>query len=417
MRVLFHCGLVLASMTIVFCGEVFGQWTAIQQLHGVHVICLTARSDSELFVGGYPGVLVKSTDEGQNWRSAYGNLPADTILSLAFQGDYLFAGTSWGIYRSSDLGNTWQLSDFALPFTAEFASTDSALYAASQNGVFRTTDFGVHWEPTDHGIPVSTSIGTGVRVLGVASVPGALYVTMDLLKGAYLLRPGTSTWSFIGLEAHWCNPGALGAVDTTIFAGTWDGVFTYSGQDTTWMERDHGLTGSVDFFTNIDSLLFAYAGWGPKGDGGIFVTSNLGRNWTEVSDSILGTASINAILADKTYLFAGTQTGVWRMPIRDVVTSVGGSQAPLAEGFSLSQNYPNPFNPTTTIRYDLPRSVHAELKIYNVLGELVATLVDATQRAGQYDVTFDGARFASGVYFYRLQADDFTRVMKFMLIK
>jgi photosystem II stability/assembly factor-like uncharacterized protein len=86
--------------------------------------------------------------------------------------------------------------------------------------------------------------------------------------------------------------------------------------------------------------------------------------------------------------------------------------------FSLSQNYPNPFNPTTTIKYALPQSVKVSIKIYDILGRLVKTLVNNEFKdAGYYDVTFDGSNFASGVYFYRIEAGKFVQSKKMVIVK
>ncbi|MCL5737508.1 MAG: T9SS type A sorting domain-containing protein [Bacteroidetes bacterium] len=90
---------------------------------------------------------------------------------------------------------------------------------------------------------------------------------------------------------------------------------------------------------------------------------------------------------------------------------------PVPTSFALSQNYPNPFNPTTTISYDLPTRTNVTLMVYNVLGQMVATLVNGEQTAGEHRATFDGSRFASGTYFYVLQAGSFRSVQKMMLVK
>jgi FlgD Ig-like domain len=90
--------------------------------------------------------------------------------------------------------------------------------------------------------------------------------------------------------------------------------------------------------------------------------------------------------------------------------------------FALSQNVPNPFNPTTIVAYDLPKDAQVNLDIYNVLGQHVKTLVNEMQRAGRQTVTWDGtdnsgSSVASGVYFYKLRAGDFTDTKKMVMLK
>jgi hypothetical protein len=88
-----------------------------------------------------------------------------------------------------------------------------------------------------------------------------------------------------------------------------------------------------------------------------------------------------------------------------------------ATGFKLSQNYPNPFNPTTIISYQLPVSSQITLKVYDVLGREVATLVNERKAAGSYEATFDAGKLASGVYLYKLQAGEFVSTKKMLLVK
>jgi len=85
--------------------------------------------------------------------------------------------------------------------------------------------------------------------------------------------------------------------------------------------------------------------------------------------------------------------------------------------FRLTQNYPNPFNPTTTIAFDLYRPDMVTLKVYNILGREVGTLVDGRLQAGTYQVAFDGSGLASGVYFYRLLTPSHTLTRKMVMLK
>ena len=89
--------------------------------------------------------------------------------------------------------------------------------------------------------------------------------------------------------------------------------------------------------------------------------------------------------------------------------------APVA--YTVEQNYPNPFNPATTIRYSLPYKSPVQLTVFNTLGQQVASLVQALQEAGSYEVTFDGSGLASGMYFYRLQAGTYVNTKKLLLLK
>ncbi len=91
--------------------------------------------------------------------------------------------------------------------------------------------------------------------------------------------------------------------------------------------------------------------------------------------------------------------------------------AGLPKAFALEQNYPNPFNPSTMISYQLPASSNVSLKVFDMLGKEVATLVNARQEAGAYTVNFNANQLSSGVYFYRLQAGNFVATKKMMLVK
>ncbi len=81
------------------------------------------------------------------------------------------------------------------------------------------------------------------------------------------------------------------------------------------------------------------------------------------------------------------------------------------KGFNLEQNYPNPFNPRTTINYHMEVSAYVTLKVYDLLGNELAVLVDKEQQKGDYEVEFDGGKFSSGVYIYRVIASKNGRVL------
>ena len=149
-----------------------------------------------------------------------------------------------------------------------------------------------------------------------------------------------------------------------------------------------------------------------------------------VSNSVVGTGS--ARIGDNDNIILGTlgqpaigvltgpsninEVGFWNTT-GSVVTGIDGDLPGLPDTYSLGQNYPNPFNPTTTITFALPTESKVMLRVYDALGRVVASLVNRTMSAGSHSVVFDAGDLASGIYFYRLTADDFVQTRKLILLK
>lgn len=118
----------------------------------------------------------------------------------------------------------------------------------------------------------------------------------------------------------------------------------------------------------------------------------------------------NCISGDYSILFAGEVN-------QCDPTDVNSSFDALPETYALSQNYPNPFNPTTEIKYDIPTKSHTTLKVYNILGQEVETLIDEDKSPGHHSISWDASEYSSGVYFYKITADDFVETKKMVLAK
>ena len=100
-----------------------------------------------------------------------------------------------------------------------------------------------------------------------------------------------------------------------------------------------------------------------------------------------------------------------------IPTGIEEEKSHLAESFQLYQNYPNPFNPSTAIKYQIPKESIVTLKVYDVLGEEVETLVNQNQKQGNYTITFNASKFSSGVYFYRLKTNSITLTKKMLYLE
>lgn len=113
-------------------------------------------------------------------------------------------------------------------------------------------------------------------------------------------------------------------------------------------------------------------------------------------------------------LFAGIGVGYSKI---GTISAVNKDIDLAPKTYSISQNFPNPFNPSTVITYSIPVSSNVIINVYNVLGELITTLVNENQEAGIYKVNFDAQGLSNGVYFYKIQAGNYTETKKMLLLK
>ncbi|MHB9041582.1 MAG: T9SS type A sorting domain-containing protein, partial [Melioribacteraceae bacterium] len=155
----------------------------------------------------------------------------------------------------------------------------------------------------------------------------------------------------------------------------------------------------------------------------IFKSTDSGNTWTQFNQGLPNPADVGPIGTTIEYafgykikfVFAAVNNKIYKY--YDQTTTNIKSEDEIAYEFQLSQNYPNPFNPTTTISFLIPRTEFVSLKVYDLLGREVATLVNEEKLPGHYEVEFNGMNLPSGVYFYRLQAGNFSQTKKLLLLK
>ncbi|MBK8552471.1 MAG: T9SS type A sorting domain-containing protein [Ignavibacteria bacterium] len=147
------------------------------------------------------------------------------------------------------------------------------------------------------------------------------------------------------------------------------------------------------------------------------MSSNNGANWVKKNQGFNIIPGVYSILIGNGYIYAGTSgQSVWKRPIADI-TGIKLISGLIPSSFSLEQNYPNPFNPVTNLEFGISDLGFVSLKVYDILGKEVVTLVNEKLSPGNYKVEFDGSGLSSGVYFYRLNAGEFTETKRMMLVK
>ncbi|MDP2363587.1 MAG: T9SS type A sorting domain-containing protein, partial [Ignavibacteria bacterium] len=239
--------------------------------------------------------------------------------------------------------------------------------------------------------------------------------------GVFLSTNNGTSWTPTTLTNAYIN--AFAVSGTNIFAGTGtNGVFLSTDNGTNWTEVNNGLTSSNDVGTFAVSGKNIFAGTQMNG---VFLSTNNGTIWTEVNNGLMNT-DVRALAVSGTNLFAGTSNnffagitgdGVWRRPLSEMITGADDQIIEIPSQFILEQNFPNPFNPSTIIQYAIGSTQIVQLKVYDVLGKKVATLVNEEKSAGSYEISFNATQLSSGIYFYKLHAGSFVETKKMLLLK
>jgi hypothetical protein len=141
------------------------------------------------------------------------------------------------------------------------------------------------------------------------------------------------------------------------------------------------------------------------------VSYTLGSSWNASNCTFMAIVYKDSTLG----IFVSAIQQAIKHSVTDPLGIKNGNKIP--NEFSLSQNYPNPFNPTTSIKFTIPKDGEASLKIYDLLGNEVATYLEGFVKAGEYNALIDGANWSSGVYFYKLTTSEFTDTKKMTLVK
>jgi len=165
-------------------------------------------------------------------------------------------------------------------------------------------------------------------------------------------------------------------------------------------------------------------GYAMSDNSGSYSISGLAPGTYSISVDKAGFDEVGSQSTSVTYSNTSTPAGVTSVPVIQTVNfSISGTtSAPVSvtgavTNYKLAQNYPNPFNPSTTISFDLPQAGVTTLKVYNILGQEVATLFNGFEKSGAHQVLFDATNLSSGVYFYKLQSGSFVQSRKMVLLK
>jgi len=345
---------------------------------------------------------LKTTNSGYNWYSV--PIPDTTILFnlIIFPDTYrgFLAGEGNRPYRTTDGGSSWQRcqsdSNAFAGVPIQMIRFYDSLTGYACGGAFDRG--GVVWHTTDGGSSWVTKSVSPEPVFDLKIIsPTSLFAVgggfdNPGLCGVYYSSNGGGSWSFQNISCGSFS-GVLRAVAFRTPSEVW--VPLAPSATSAWvMSLDTGIERTWTCIYNSDSVSMYDA---------VFVTPTFG--WAA---------------GNKTNYY--NYTGALMKYNSAIIGIHGFSSVPGI--FSLSQNYPNPFNPVTTVKYEIPSRSFVTLRIFDLLGRLVATLVSEEENAGSYEAGFDGSNMASGVYICRMEArnshvdsPEFIQTRKMVLLK
>jgi photosystem II stability/assembly factor-like uncharacterized protein len=372
------------------------------------------------------------------------------------------AGWSSAILQTTNGGTTWNEQSSG---TSEFLMFESIHFGDDQNGcvvgsggkILRTTNGGANWSEITSGtsedlnavyfIDATTGWAAGYEKTILKTTDGGTsWITQSsgtypFLKDIYFINSqigwavggeilkttdGGVTWSSIWNDAV---STAVYFIDDQIgWVVGWDGaIYKTSDGGISWNLQTSGVTEDLKDVCFIDDLL----GWTVGREGIILKTTDGGNTWNLLESgtdknfySLYFVDEFTGWVVGSGGTILKTTTGGGITDVEEIKNKI----PVIPEHFVLFQNYPNPFNPSTTIKYEIPdptsagkqvwnNNVNVTLKVYDILGRELVTLVNEQQRHGYYEVEFDATDLSSGVYYYQLNAGTFIETKKMILLR
>ncbi|GAB1349185.1 hypothetical protein MASR1M107_13980 [Ignavibacteriales bacterium] len=426
------------------------------------------------FISGTNSAIYKTTNSGASWDSvAATGLPAGATFRKV---DFVDANTGWVfasapstltnfIYKTTDGGATWTGQSNGLPavsngqmYGAYMINANEGYGISYQPIPYKTTDGGTTWTPqalvdafsgflydikmadVNNGFAVGSSgrvykTTNGGTLWDTVSVPTRSYSfnSLEMINPQTLAVFGSTGTNFITTDGGltWATKNTSGA---TMQGSHW----SYDSGTNTWALFTAGTNGYILKNTlsivpvELASLSATVTGndvnlkWSTAtelNNNGFEIERKSGEgSWSKVS-FVKGNGTTTKI-TEYAYTDKGVKTGKYQYRLKqiDFDGSINYSYAIEVEvgtpmTFELSQNFPNPFNPTTTISYRIPETSGVTLKIFDVTGTEVMTLVNQKQEAGSYTINFDATNLASGMYIYKIESGKYNAVKKMMLMK
>lgn len=383
------------------------------QFNDVHFL-----NEEVCWIVGSDGLAIKTEDGGDTWQSVITNVQT-SLNSVFFSNELLgsIVGNDATLITTIDGGQTWVRENLSR------ISQSTHLYAIAINQFSRriigSGGICVQWLPINEDGDMDW-----VPIMSGGYDLNALFSIWEGRQTVFVGNNGTARFVYNRWEGITINPIQMPAIYDL------EDVF-YSNLNTGWIVGKYGAVFKTYSRTNYDLInllpvnrlntvffVDSLTGYTGGTSGSIFKTTDGGFNWTRINSGITNEITKIHFISESTGFIIGTNGLI--MKIEDGSGSPSFTELdenPIISNFELYQNYPNPFNPSTTIRYQIPESGIVTIKVYDLLGKEVSTLVNDYKAAGTHDVIFNAEELSSGIYFYSLQSGNFMKTKSMTVLK
>lgn len=430
----FGNNIIAVSSNAIFKSPDLGTtWQLITPIPAITLSTLFAVNDNVIYAGGQKGLILKTTDGGNNWKASFqivNNVGAN-INGLYFVDQNIgYSANSYSmIAKTTDGGKTWNAvkndsiaatsSNSGITFTSsndgfivgQAASNVDVIYKTANGGASLTTTKSIVLASLRAVAFYNTQVGAAVgdKMKAVYTKNGGTTWAASTISGV----PAASATNNLSGIAFFNANDAI-AVGNKVTLKTTDGGVTWNYINTT---IDQSLAEVV--FSNNGTWALGTKSNSPKSIG-ILQSADNGQSWiNKVDYSVFDTTSVNyndiAVALSGAVFVCGASGSIYTNSPTVVGVKENGNELPAV--FELKQNYPNPFNPTTKINYTLNKPGFVKLNIYDVLGRVVKTLVNESQNPGNHEIEFNASSLASGAYIYSISVNNSIISKKMILVK
>ena len=409
-----------AMFLLFFTLNINSQWTAMSSGTSQLLTSINFHGRTTGYSVGFNNTICRTTNGGSNWAASTVH-SGNNYLAVWFTSDNTgyVAGTNGKIIKTDGVLWLSLSSGTTNDIRAITFVNNNTGFIAGDNVLLKTTNAGLNW---DYALSDQLGANYYYSIDFVNANTGYVCGYTDNVGYMSKTTDGGADWNWqslpVGLTELRCvkfkdaNTGVAvgnnGKIIRTINGGT---NWTFANCSNTDMFYSVSCGANAPFYLN-------YSWFAVGANGRIFKSTDNGANFYSVTSGVnTSLYEVECVSKDTIYVCGQNGTILRSYNGGGNFTSVQNTNNQLPSEFSLEQNYPNPFNPSTKVNFSVPEQSHVKITVYDALGKSVKILVDEQMSEGNYSVSLDAQNLPGGVYFYRMEANEFTQTRKMVLVK